>query len=120
MFEVLAVRSVHQVANHWRQMEDEYAAGAQGTIGVQVGDRNIEITHTYPNSTWTDEGMPPPPEADDTGDQGGGQDITGLPPVRRYLLGRFPDTVRPGQVFSLLVSVVRSAGAPPERAPEAV
>ena len=34
------------------------------------------------------------------------------PPVRRYLLGRFPDTVRPGQVFSLLVSVVRSGGSP--------
>ena len=34
-----------------------------------------------------------------------------MPPVRRYLLGRFPDTVRPGQIFSLLVSVVRSSGA---------
>jgi hypothetical protein len=38
----------------------------------------------------------------------------GLPAVRRYLVGRFPDTVRPGQVFSLLVSVARSVGAPPE------
>ena len=43
---------------------------------------------------------------------GGGPDMTGLPPTGRYLLGRFPDTVRPGQVFSLLVSVVRSGGAP--------
>jgi len=33
------------------------------------------------------------------------------PPPRRYLHGRLPDTVRPGQVFSLLVSVVRSGGA---------
>ena len=41
-------------------------------------------------------------------------DVTGLPPVRRYLLGRFPDSVRPGRVFSVLVSVVRSVGAPPE------
>ena len=33
------------------------------------------------------------------------------PPPRRYLHGRLPDTVRPGQVFSLQVSVVRSGGA---------
>jgi molecular chaperone DnaK len=47
---------------------------------------------------------------------GGGvsPDMRGLPPVRRYLLGRFPDSVRPGRVFSVLVSVVRSVGAPPE------
>jgi serine/threonine protein kinase len=41
-------------------------------------------------------------------------DATGLPPVRRYLLGRFPDSARPGRVFSVLVSVVRSVGLPPE------
>ena len=68
---------------------------------------------------------PPPPTAaspeirsqgdlyEDAGGGGyGSQDITTLPPAGRYLLGRFPDTVRPGQVFSLLVSVVRSGGAP--------
>lgn len=43
---------------------------------------------------------------------GAGPDMPGLPPVGRYLLGRFPDTVRPGRVFSLLVSVVLSGGAP--------
>jgi hypothetical protein len=37
--------------------------------------------------------------------------IAAPPPPRRYLHGRLPDTVRPGQVFSLLVSVVRSGGA---------
>jgi hypothetical protein len=37
--------------------------------------------------------------------------IAAPPLPRRYLHGRLPDTVRPGQVFSLLVSVVRSGGA---------
>jgi molecular chaperone DnaK len=40
--------------------------------------------------------------------------MPGLPPAGRYLVGRFPDTVRPGQTFSLLVSVIRSIGTPPE------
>ena len=54
-----------------------------------------------------------PPAGDGpAGGGGAGPEVTGLPPVRRYLLGRFPDTVRPGQIFSLLVSVVRSGGAP--------
>jgi molecular chaperone DnaK len=38
----------------------------------------------------------------------------GLPPAGRYLVGRFPDTVRPGKIFSLVVSVIRSVGAPPK------
>jgi hypothetical protein len=52
----------------------------------------------------------------DTGEGGASDlsaDIPDMPAVGRYLVGRFPGTVRPGQVFSLLVSVVRSVGAPP-------
>lgn len=33
-------------------------------------------------------------------------------PAGRYLRGSFPDATRPGQVFSVLVSVVRSGGVP--------
>ena len=43
---------------------------------------------------------------------GTGPDATRPPPAGRYLRGQFPDTVKPGKVFSLLVSVVRSGGAP--------
>jgi hypothetical protein len=55
------------------------------------------------------------PGARPPGSTGGGTgtDVTGLPPVERYLRGTFPDTVRPGQIFSLVVSVVRSGGNAP-------
>jgi hypothetical protein len=58
------------------------------------------------------EGGPGDPLAEAGGGGGGaGPDVTGLPPAGRYLLGKFPDTVKPGKVFSVLVSVVRSSGA---------
>jgi CHAT domain-containing protein len=78
--------------------------GAAGTNAVRV-EPSPGVTHI----TTVEE----TPAGDGPGGGGGaGPEVTGLPPVRRYLLGRFPDTVRPGQIFSLLVSVVRSGGAP--------
>ena len=74
-----------------------------------IGDQDTIIGEVRPPGSGSRGDL----EVDDTGVGGGaGSDTTGLPPVRRYLLGRFPDTVRPGRVFSLLVSVVRSTGAP--------
>jgi hypothetical protein len=42
VFEVLAVRSVHQVANHWRQMEDEDGEGTD--LANRWGRYKVRLT----------------------------------------------------------------------------
>jgi hypothetical protein len=84
---------------------------------VSVYDTGQEPTHAVrvepsPGATHITTVEETPAGDGPAGGGGAGPEVTGLPPVGRYLLGRFPDTVRPGQIFSLLVSVVRSGGAP--------
>ena len=85
----------------------DISEGQAGLLAdAMVGVLTVPEASRHPETTGT-----PGPAGSGAGEPAS---VPGLPPAGRYLLGRFPDTVRPGQIFSLVVSVVRSIGAPPE------
>jgi hypothetical protein len=124
----LVVRNNHAAwtgeAGNTSAARDEFAAllpEVERVLGADHLDTMVvqnNLASFSPTETGRDgeaiEGEPADLLAGSGGGDGGGTgpDETGLPPAGRYLLGRFPDTVKPGKVFSVLVSVTRSGGAP--------